>query len=157
MTTQTTDTQLNLTGKQQAGVERRRISVSRILLHVILVIGAFVCIFPFAFMIIKSLSSVYEASRWPPVWIPGRFMFLNYSVSWGLVSFGPTIKIVERSIRYAYIEFWAVLFLISNLLVASLIVNGLRRYLRSRVSTPLLIGLFVVLVLPSLYLFGFGV
>jgi ABC-type glycerol-3-phosphate transport system permease component len=55
----------------------RVLSLSREMLHVVLAAGALSCFFPFVFMIIKSLSSVYEASAQPPVWIPNRLMFLN--------------------------------------------------------------------------------
>jgi ABC-type glycerol-3-phosphate transport system permease component len=85
-------------------------------------------------------------------------MFLNYSVAWNSVSFGPTIKIVERgSIRYAYVEFWAILLVLVNFLIAGLLVNWLDRRLREMGKKPILsLILFVVLALPSLYLILFG-
>jgi ABC-type glycerol-3-phosphate transport system permease component len=121
-------------------------------------IGAALGIFPFVFMIVKSFSTVYEASRWPPVWIPARFMFLNYSVAWSSVSFGPTIKIVESgAIRYAYVEFWAIFLVLMNLLLAGVLVSWLGRRLRrleqNSVGTLLF---FIALILPSLYLIFFG-
>jgi ABC-type glycerol-3-phosphate transport system permease component len=121
-------------------------------------IGAALGIFPFVFMIVKSFSTIYEASRWPPVWIPKSLMFLNYSVAWSSVSFGPTVKIVESgSIRYAYIEFWAIFMVLMNVLIAGVLVGWLGRSLRrlekNSVGTLLI---FIVLVLPSLYLIFFG-
>jgi multiple sugar transport system permease protein len=130
-------------------------SPTRVILHIALVIGALVCFFPFVFMIIKSLSSVYEASAQPPVWIPARAMFLNYSVAWSAITFGPTVKVVDPSgsINYAYIEFWAIVFVLANLLVAGLIVAGLMKAIEAlRDREGLAIALFVVLILPSLYL-----
>jgi ABC-type glycerol-3-phosphate transport system permease component len=124
-----------------------------------LIIGGALCIFPFFFMIIKSLSTVYEATQWPPVWIPKRLMFLNYSVAWSTVSFGPTVKIVERgSISYAYIEFWAIFMVLMNLLFAGLLFNWLvRRLQRLQQKPALTLILFIVAILPSLYLIFFGV
>ena len=134
-------------------------SLPRMILHLILAAGALICFFPFVFMIIKSLSSVYEASAQPPVWIPARLMFLNYSVAWSAVTFGPTVKVVDPSgsINYAYTEFWAIVFVLANILVAALIVVGLNRAIQAvRERDVLAIALFVLLLLPSLYLLFLG-
>ncbi len=142
--------------------ERRRWQfprLSRMILHLVLATGALVCFFPFVFMIIKSLSSVYEASAQPPVWVPARLMFLNYSVAWSAITFGPTIKVVDPSgsINYAYIEFWAIVFLLANVLVAALLVVGLRRGVQALQGRDgLTIAIFVVLILPSLSLLILG-
>jgi ABC-type glycerol-3-phosphate transport system permease component len=159
MAIQNTVTQSTTSEESPSERKRQFPSISRIVLHIILIIGAAVCIFPFFFMIIKSLSTVYEATQWPPVWFPKRLMFLNYSVAWSRVSFGPTVKIVERgSISYAYIEFWAVLLVLINLLIAGLLVSGLGRRSKQMVQKPALsIALFVIILLPSLYLIFFGV
>jgi multiple sugar transport system permease protein len=154
------DTVANTTETQEAPLPQKRQlpSFSRIVLHLVLIVGAALCIFPFAFMIIKSLSTVYEASQWPPVWIPKRLMFLNYSVAWSSVSFGPTVKIVERgSIRYAYVEFWAIFMILINFLIAGLLVNWLvRRWQRLEQKPTLALFLVIVVTLPSLYLIFFG-
>jgi ABC-type glycerol-3-phosphate transport system permease component len=69
-------------------------SVGRILIHVVLIVGSLLCLFPFIFMILKSFNSVFEATRWPPVWIPERWRVLNYSVAWGgVVPFGPRVEV----------------------------------------------------------------
>jgi len=159
MTTQDSATSTQISQKASFPEKRKLPSFSRVLLHLILIIGAALCIFPFIFMIIKSLSTVYEATQWPPVWIPERLMFLNYSVAWSSVSFGPTVKIVERgSIRYAYVEFWAIFMMLINFLIAGLLVNWLgRRSLRLKQKPILALVLFIVITLPSLYLIFFGV
>ena len=130
---------------------------TRMLLHLVLIVGALLCFFPFVFMIIKSLSSVYEASAQPPVWVPERLMFLNYSVSWSTVEFGPTVKIIESgSIRYAYVEFWAVFLMVTNVLLASLLAGWLITRAQGVRQKNWPIALFVVLLLPTLYLLFFG-
>ena len=154
------DSASSTTKSQEAAPPHKRQlpSLSRTLLHLILIIGAALCIFPFIFMIIKSLSTIYEATQWPPVWIPSRLMFLNYSVAWSSVSFGPTVKIVERgSIRYAYVEFWAIFMVLMNFLIAGLLMNWLGRHSRRLQQKPALaLLLFVAMTLPSLYLIFFG-
>ncbi len=132
---------------------------TRVILHIILAAGALACFFPFVFMIIKSLSSVYEASAQPPVWVPARLMFLNYSVAWSSITFGPTVKVVDPSgsINYAYIEFWAIAFVLANVLLAGLVTVGFRRAVQAlRERDRLAIVLFAVLILPSLYLVFLG-
>ena len=65
MATQTTTVESEAT---QGTTKRRGWQVpspSRLVLHVVLATSALVCFFPFVFMIIKSLSSVYEASAQP--------------------------------------------------------------------------------------------
>jgi ABC-type glycerol-3-phosphate transport system permease component len=121
-------------------------------------IGAALCLFPFVFMIIKSLSSVFEATAFPPVWIPSRLRFLNYSIAWSTAAFGPSVRVVdEAGIREAYIEFWSVVFVLGNLLLAILLVGFLLKrveWLQERPNTVLLVA--IVLFLPSLILLLFG-
>jgi ABC-type glycerol-3-phosphate transport system permease component len=158
MTTQASTTDETVVQRATTARQRRFASPTRSLLHLFLIGGAIACFFPFVFMIIKSLSSVYEATAQPPVWIPKRLMFLNYSVSWSSVPFGPSVKLVERgSIRYAYAEFWSLFFIVANFFLASLIVGWLFtrvNALRKRSNLP--IFLFIVLLLPVLYLLFLG-
>ena len=158
MATQNSATSTTESQEVMSSHKRQLPSLSHTLLHLILIFGAALCIFPFIFMIIKSLSTVYEATQWPPVWIPKRLMFLNYSVAWSTVSFGPTVKIVERgSIHIAYVEFWAVLMILMNLLLAGLLLGWLvRRSQRLQQKPILALLLFVAIILPSLYLIFFG-
>jgi ABC-type glycerol-3-phosphate transport system permease component len=125
----------------------------------VLAIGGLLCVFPFVFMIVKSLSSVYEAAAWPPVWIPKRLMFLNYSVAWSSITFGPTVKVVDErgGVSYAYIEFWAIVFVLANVLLAALLIVWFSKRvqaLRERNGLSLLV--FAILLLPTLGLVFFG-
>lgn len=158
MTTQTPSVHTAVSEQMPLESRRRFPPPSRMLLHLVLIIGASLCFFPFVFMIIKSLSSVYEATAQPPVWVPKRLMFLNYSVAWGSIPFGPTVKIVERgSIHYVYVEFWAVVLMVANFMFSGLLVGWLvtrAQSLRQRRNVPIL--LFAVLFLPTIYLLLFG-
>lgn len=154
-------TSVDSTAAQRTALPRKRRfpSLTRILLHLVLATGALVCFFPFVFMIIKSLSSVYEASVWPPVWIPKRLMFLNYSVAWSAITFGPTIKVVDTrgSVNYAYIDLWAIIFVLANVLLAALVAAFLSSRVRIlREKAGLSLALFGVLILPTLILVFFG-
>lgn len=137
-------------------------SLGRVIVHVVLIVGSLLCVFPFVFMILKSFNSIYEATAWPPAIIPERWLALNYSVAWSSVAFGPMVEIEEvpgicTGICNAYIEFWAVFLAVVNLLVAALasILLGRRvAWLKGKPWVVAAIGVF--LALPTLVLFVFG-
>ncbi len=132
-------------------------SLSRVVIHLVLILGSILCIFPFLFMILKSFNSVYEANRWPPVIIPARWRVLNYSIAWSSISFGPMVEIenvpglcVGRC--NVYVEFWAVFFALLNLLVAGGVFYLLNERGRARLALIVAGGL----LLPTLWLFLLG-
>jgi multiple sugar transport system permease protein len=55
----------------------RRIS-GRALLFIVLIIGAFIALFPFYWMIVTSLKTSKEVYLYPPSWIPNPFAWSNY-------------------------------------------------------------------------------
>ena len=55
----------------------RRIS-GKMLLIIVLIIGAFVALFPFYWMIVTSLKTSREIYLYPPTWIPNPFAWSNY-------------------------------------------------------------------------------
>ena len=137
-------------------------SPSMVIIHLILAIGALLCLFPFVFMILKSFNSVYESNAWPPVWIPARWRILNYSIAWSAVPFGPMVEIENVSglcdgICDAYIEFWAIFFALVNALIVGLVVVLLSKRVERLGREPgRLAGIGAALLLPTLILFLFG-
>ena len=137
-------------------------SLSRLLVHLVLIIGALFCLFPFVFMVLKSFSSVYEATAWPPVMIPERWKVLNYSIAWSAVSFGPMVEIEEveglcPGVCNAYIEFWAIFFALASAVIAGLLLIVLsKRVERLRSKPAWLWAIAAVLLLPTIGLFLFG-
>ncbi|MBN1582622.1 MAG: carbohydrate ABC transporter permease [Anaerolineae bacterium] len=134
----------------------------RFVIHAILIVGSLLCLFPFVFMILKSFNSVYEATAWPPVWIPARWRVLNYSIAWSWDAFGPMVEVEDiagicTGICNVYIEFWAIFFALTNLLVAGAAVVMLSRkieWLQTRLNWLAVIA--AVIVLPSVILFALG-
>ncbi|MBN1642370.1 MAG: carbohydrate ABC transporter permease [Anaerolineae bacterium] len=146
---------------QVEGMQRRFRwpSLGRVAVHTVLIVGSLLCVFPFLFMITKSFNSVYEATAWPPVWIPERWKVLNYSVAWSAETFGPTVEIEGVADLcpgrcYVYIEFWAVFLALSNMLVAgALVVLLSKRFARLREQPVWLAVIAAVVLLPTLTLF----
>ena len=51
----------------------------RAVLYFILAFGGILMMFPFARMALMSLMTVKEIQSFPPVWIPERILFSNYT------------------------------------------------------------------------------
>jgi len=67
---------------------RRAAWVQRALLYAALCIGAVVFALPFAWMISTSLKTDLLSRQFPPVWIPPKLMWSNFTEAWHLVPFG---------------------------------------------------------------------
>jgi multiple sugar transport system permease protein len=52
---------------------------SKALLFGVLIVGAFISVFPFYWMIITSLKNNHEVFLYPPTWIPHPFAWSNYA------------------------------------------------------------------------------
>ncbi len=59
-----------------------------ILLHIVLIIGAFLMVFPFLWMILTSLKDFSQAFLIPPKIIPNPWVFSNYPASLQALPFG---------------------------------------------------------------------
>ncbi len=55
--------------------------------YTILVIGSFVMIFPFVWMLLTSLKTMSEAIQVPPIWIPKAPVYKNYSEALAVLPF----------------------------------------------------------------------
>ncbi|AJA46658.1 L-arabinose transport system permease protein AraQ [Clostridium pasteurianum DSM 525 = ATCC 6013] len=62
-------------------------SKSNIIVHIILIIGAFAMLLPFLWMIITSLKTLTESTQVPPTFIPKIFNIGNYSDVWNQLPF----------------------------------------------------------------------
>lgn len=69
-------------------VRDRRQLIADILKYLILIIGVFVMIFPFIWMLTTSLKSLDEAIAIPPAWLPKDPQFENYAYVWESEPFG---------------------------------------------------------------------
>ena len=63
----------------------RRIS-GRALLFIVLIIGAFIALFPFYWMIVTSLKTSKEVYLYPPTWIPNPVAWSNYREAFAKVN-----------------------------------------------------------------------
>lgn len=61
--------------------------VGKILIHLLVVTGAFFFTLPFAWMVSTSLKQGALVMRMPPVWIPPRLMWDNYVIPWTMQKF----------------------------------------------------------------------
>ncbi|MBS4219145.1 carbohydrate ABC transporter permease [Bacillus sp. FJAT-49711] len=66
---------------------KRKISIWRVIVYVILIAGSIVMLFPFAWLIRSSLMGTAQIFTFPPEWVPSPFMWSNYSESLTIVPF----------------------------------------------------------------------
>lgn len=69
-------------------MKTKKISVGRILLHIILIIGSFLMVFPFLWTFGSSLKNMTQIFAIPPVWIPNPVVWQNYIDSFQAMPFG---------------------------------------------------------------------
>lgn len=73
------------------GRERRLVLPSgrpRLLLHLALLAGAALMLFPFYWMVITSVKGLEEANLFPPSMWPGEWRLENYGIAWNMAPFG---------------------------------------------------------------------
>jgi len=61
--------------------------VGKTLLHILVIAGAVFFTIPFAWMVSTSLKQGTYVMRMPPVWIPPKFMWENYTIPWTMQKF----------------------------------------------------------------------
>lgn len=64
----------------------------RIVLYVVLIAGALLFLFPFAWMLTSSLKPSQQLYKWPPVWIPNPIRWDNYANAWKQLPFATFYK-----------------------------------------------------------------
>jgi len=67
---------------------KHKLSFSRILIYVLLTIGALIMIVPFLWMLSTSLKDQQQLFAWPPNWWPQPFVWSNYTEVMTKVKFG---------------------------------------------------------------------
>lgn len=68
--------------------KRKKLTISELLLHVVIIIGAFVMVFPFLWTISSSLKDISQIFIVPPEFIPKPFVWSNYPKSLQAMPFG---------------------------------------------------------------------
>lgn len=79
---------LNQSNHQKKKLTKKKIEISTVILHVALIIGAAVMIFPFLWSVTSSLKSVSQIFIVPPEFIPNPFVWSNYPDSLKAMPFG---------------------------------------------------------------------
>ncbi len=75
------------TGPSFLGRQSTRTTASRTLFYVLAVVLGLLFVAPFVFAITTSLKTPAEIYRYPPQWIPSRFLWENYATAWTMVPF----------------------------------------------------------------------
>ncbi|WP_066188307.1 MULTISPECIES: carbohydrate ABC transporter permease [Gracilibacillus] len=67
---------------------KTKLSFGKVLLHIVLIIGSFLMVFPFLWTIGSSLKDMTQIFAIPPVWIPNPVVWQNYIDSFQAMPFG---------------------------------------------------------------------
>lgn len=65
-----------------------RFRIQGILLHIVLIAGAFLMTMPFIWMVLSALKDISQVFLIPPRWIPHPWVFSNFKNSWLALPFG---------------------------------------------------------------------
>lgn len=65
---------------------------SKIMIHVVLIVGLLISLMPFLWMLATSLKEPGEVMLYPPKWVPAIFQWKNYVEIWNIIPLGTFIK-----------------------------------------------------------------
>ncbi len=65
----------------------KKVTVGKIILFIILLLGALIILFPIAWMISTSLKSLPEVAKYPPTLLPEQPMWENFIIAWNKAPF----------------------------------------------------------------------
>ncbi len=111
----------------------------KLVLYVLLIVGAIVMVFPFVWMLSTSLKTVGAIAEMPPKLIPNPIDFSNYETAWNKVNFG----------RYTFNSFFIVVFdMIGALLSCALVAFGLAMF-KFKLRGPIFVVMLATLMVPG--------
>lgn len=71
-----------ITRAQPTTANGRSWSVTTLLIYLLLILGAFIVIFPFIWMVLGSFKTLQESNRFPPTFWPESWQWQNYQNAW---------------------------------------------------------------------------
>lgn len=108
----------------------RRLRVSAVLLHAVLIIGACIMALPFVWMVLSSLKDLSQVFIVPPKWIPDPFVWSNYRDSLTALPFGRA--------------YWNSFYINIIVVVSQLATCSMAAYAFAKISFPFREPLFVL-------------
>lgn len=118
---------------------KKKIAPARILLHIVLIFGAIIMVFPFLWTISSSLKDMSQIFAVPPVWFPDPIVWSNYVESFTAMPFGRA--------------YWNSFYITAIVVVAQLFTGSMAAYafakLRFRGSGVLFILFLATMMIPK--------
>ena len=112
--------------------------VAKGIVYALLIIGAFMMLLPFLWMLSTSFKSQPEALRMPPTWIPDNWVFKNYATVWNKIHFP----------RYIYVSLICTLFTVSGVLVTSVLAAYAFSWFKFPLRDSLFVGILSLMMIP---------
>jgi multiple sugar transport system permease protein len=114
----------------RAGAKPGTALIGSIVLHILLIIGAFLMVFPFLWMVLTSLKEYSQVFVIPPQWIPNPIRWDNYIQSLQALPFGR-----------AYFNSFYISFIV---VAATLLTSSMAAYAFAKIRFPLREPLFLL-------------
>ncbi|GGH89105.1 multiple sugar transport system permease protein [Pullulanibacillus pueri] len=119
--------------------KKNRVKISHIILHVVLILGAFIMVFPFLWTLSSSLKDVSQIFVVPPKWIPSPFVWSNFPDSLTSMPFG--------------LAYWNSFYITAVVVIVSLFTSSLAAYafakIRFRGSSILFMLFLATMMIPK--------
>lgn len=106
----------------ERGYRKRTVSISDLLIHFCLVLGAALMIFPFLWTLTSSLKSIMEMFSYPPKLLPEIYMFSNYVKSITAMPFGKA--------------YWNSFFVTASIVIIQLLTCSMAAYAFAKIRFP---------------------
>ncbi|MDI6617099.1 MAG: carbohydrate ABC transporter permease [Clostridiales bacterium] len=109
---------------------------SKIIIHVVLIIGSFIMVLPFLWMFLTSVKTLSESMQMPPIIIPKSFRWQNYVDVWNLLPFAKF-----------YINTFAMVFF---RIVFAIVFSSMAAYAFARIKFPGRDMLFMIVLIQMM-------
>ncbi|WP_100407989.1 carbohydrate ABC transporter permease [Bacillus solitudinis] len=117
----------------------KEIRIAKVFLHLVLVLGSFVMIFPFIWTILSSLKDMSQIFVIPPKWIPDPIVWRNYAAS---------LKAMPFANAYFNSFYITIIIVIATLFTASMAAYAFAR-IKFKGSNALFILFLATMMIPK--------
>jgi multiple sugar transport system permease protein len=112
--------------------------VAKGMIYGLLILGAFMMLLPFLWMLSTSFKSQPESLKMPPTWVPENWVFKNYGTVWNKIQFP----------RYIYVSLIVTLFTVSGSLLTSVLAAYAFSWFKFPLRDSLFVGILSLMMIP---------
>ncbi|MDE0143288.1 MAG: carbohydrate ABC transporter permease [Caldilineaceae bacterium] len=131
--------------RRQNTIARRVRAISKLLIHLVLIVGGFAVLIPFFWMVSASLKPDWEIFQIPPTWIPEEPLWQNYAIV--LTGNRPDAEGSRAGQGWSFMGFvWNTAYVTAWVMVGRLLTASLAAYGFARLRFPGRNVLFIIML-----------